>query len=124
MLHPNGIQAQIEEPFAMVDVRDMILAATGDLTRPTIDKIVGRRDVFVFGNVRLGQLFHYDKSEQRLFACNTDRFVCYTHHNVSDLRDLMDVETTGIARFTGLEKLIKAREGDEVDCPADISICR
>ncbi len=124
MLHPNGIQAQIEEPFAMVDVRDMILAATGDLTRPTIDKIIGRRDVFVFGNVRLGQLFHYDKSEQRLFACNTDRFVCYTHHNVSDLRDLMDVETTGIARFTGLEKLIKAREGDEVDCPADISICR
>ncbi len=123
MLHPNGMQAQIDEPFAMVDVRDMILAATGDLNRDTIDSIVQRRDTIIFGNVRLGQLFHYKKSEQQLFACNTDRFVCYSHRNVTDLRDLKDVETTGIARFPQLERLIRAREGEEVDCPKDIAIC-
>ena len=124
VLHPNGLQAKIDNPVAMVDARDLVLAATGDLNTETIDQITSQRDTFVMGNVRLKQLFYYTPKDEELYACITNHFVCHVYGNVTDLRDMKDVQPLQVAEFPGLERIFRRREGAEVECEDGLALCR
>lgn len=123
VVHPDGLQAEISTPFAMIDVRNVVLAATGNVTPETFKNIISQREVFVAGNMRLKQVFHYHKGRQELFACNTDLFICHQYSDVQDLRDLSAITLDKIAKFPGLEETLRTREGAEVDCHFYLERC-
>ncbi|PUB11496.1 LTA synthase family protein [Yoonia sediminilitoris] len=123
IVHPNGTRTSIDGPVAMMDVRDLVLAATGDLTRAKIDAITNQRDIFMFGNARLRQFFYYEAPSKQLFACDTSQFICTLYADVSDLRDLSDARELQLNRFPELEKMIRDREGENIYCETDLAVC-
>ncbi|MEJ6405152.1 LTA synthase family protein [Yoonia sp. 2307UL14-13] len=123
MIHPSEADYSIDTPFAMMDARDMILAATGDVSKEELERIAARRDTIIFGNVRLGQLFYYDRPNETFFSCDTADFICFEYGGVTDIRSLENIELRKLARFSGMERMFRQREGDTIYCEDDIAIC-
>lgn len=116
VIHPDDVTMDISDPFSMIDLRNLILMLTGDFDLGPVQALIDQRDVFVFGNVRLDRMFYFDRSDQVLFACNTDDFICNQYEDANDIRELDQMRLVGTSQFPVLQTLVKNLENGATEC--------